>query len=131
MTTGQESVVAEEARTARAEELRGWGFVHVTGLPTWNLFGRPNYVIQAHQSELGCWSHNNGKVVVVTPDGEVWLGIWGGHSCPLSKFCPNGIGAFVPCSNGEQIPMLLLLTRVKDPYSNCQGDYSPIPCPRD
>jgi len=99
--------------------LQSLGFVRVDGL---NANGQvtDKYEIQADPERVGRWDYNNGTFVVVTTDGEVWIG-----RCPastsdhnrLTLSCPNGQGAFVPCSNGERIGMHDLLDRLADPDS--------------
>ena len=128
MSTGH--VEVDQARKARSEELRAMGFVHVTGMMTYDAGGtREGYRIEADKSGLGRWDYNNGKTVVVTVDGEVWLRAGGDYGIglpnPYAKFCPRGSGAFVPCSNGEQVAMHQLLQRVADPYSDCHGHADP------
>ena len=89
--------------------------------------GETKYVIQAERRWLGHSDYNNGVGVIVTHDGEVWIGTsmmaCGGVRC---KYGPRQ-GAFVPCSNGESIPMHLLMERVANPYSDCDGKHSPAP----
>ena len=63
-------------------------------------------------------------MVVITQDGEIWIRHHSNNKAIetsefeilLSDLCPNGTGAFVPCSNGEGIPSYLILYRVSDPY---------------
>jgi hypothetical protein len=113
-------------KIARAKELVAAGFVHVTGLPTYN-FGRPQYVIQATMDQLARFDYNNGKGVIVTVDGEVWLAVGSQLSTDVTNKYAGRSGAIVPCSNGEEVPMHLLLERVANPYSDCNGSHSPIP----
>lgn len=62
--------------------------------------------------------------VAVTLDGEVWIRHASENhatNCEefaqlLERLCPNGEGAFVPCSNGEAVPSHMILTRISDPY---------------
>lgn len=93
--------------------------------------GEERYTIQAYRRSLGHCDYNNGKFVVVTPDGEVWLGTGAAAKTDVHEKYVSGRGAHVPCSNGESIEMHLLLERVADPYSDCHGSHSPIPQIRD
>lgn len=115
----------------RAKELQAARFVHVTGLPNSNYEpnGDGHVTIQAHRAHLGHHDYNNGKTVVITEDGEIWLRA--GSGSVDSRWCPNGVGAYVPCSNGEEVPTHLLLERVLDPYSDCDGLYPFVPFIRD
>ncbi|MDD4082102.1 MAG: hypothetical protein PHD05_01815 [Sphaerochaetaceae bacterium] len=123
-------------RLSRAEELRKAGFVHVTGLPVTHPgdTGQPGdeeHLIQASCRNLGRADANNGKVVIITTEGEVWLAI----NCQATRDTATRFakdeGAFVPCSNGESIQMYLLLERIVDPYSDCGGQYTAIPDPKE
>ena len=124
MTSEQQEI--REAKLARARNLQTAGFVHVTGLKAWRI-GGDSYEIQACKKDLGHWDCNNGKMVLVLTDGEVWLGA--GilpQSLHMDLYCPNGSkGTFVPCSNGEEIDTHSLLRRVVNPYDDSHG--SPIP----
>lgn len=104
--------------------LMRYGYVHVTGLPTHRGLETEPGKIEADSYRLGRHDYNNGVAVAVTMDGEVWIR----HSSEnratnceefaqlLERLCPNGEGAFVPCSNGEAIPSYMVLMRVSDPY---------------
>lgn len=101
------------------------GFVHVTGLPVKCI---APYIIQAHEWSLGKWGKLNGVIAIVTEEGEVWIGHGYGYDPRFTKMlCPNGSGAFVPCCDGDRIDMNLLLERMRNPYSDCGGRYSPHP----
>lgn len=118
------------ANFARAEALASVG--HGKRPEGFIALGEVRYFIQAHQRSLGRHDYNNGMSVIVTPDGEVWLRAGGDYygamgENPYFKFCPNGGGAFVPCSNGEQVRMHHLLRRVANPYDDIHGEYPPEP----
>jgi hypothetical protein len=106
------------------EELRECGFVHVTGLDTYENVGSVlEYgVVRAADEHLGRHDSNNGKIVIVTEDGQVWLASYGPDyqrkQMLARNLCPKGSGAFVPCSNGETIHISALLPRVSDPYNS-------------
>ena len=109
------------------------GFVHATGLPTY-INGKFHSIISARPQHLGKYDSNNGLTVVVTPNGEVWLQGPGGDEVEillkdrgLKDLAPKGRGAFVPCSNGEQIPGNLVLWRTANPESDCSGAYPAFP----
>jgi hypothetical protein len=127
--TAERKVVVDGATLARAKHLQSLGFVHVTGLRAWGP--SPNaepYKIQACRDQLGCWNYNNGKLVLITKDGEVWLGA-GMDPCDLAllDIVPNGKKGFVPCSNGEQLATHAILRRVTNPYDDFRGENSPVP----
>ncbi|MFA6295495.1 MAG: hypothetical protein WC666_03675 [Candidatus Paceibacterota bacterium] len=115
-------------QTLTGIELVKYGYVHVTGLPTnrgHDEDGESKNVIKSHPQSLGRYDHNNGVAVVNTMDGEVWIRFSSGneevldnseYANLLGQLCPNGNGAFVPCSNGEAIPSYMVLTRVANPY---------------
>lgn len=76
--------------------------------------------IEVRRGDAGAWDRNNGKFVINTLDGEVWLG---DDHCPetaraqwaiAQELCLAG-GAFVPCSNGEFIYTNELLHRLANP----------------
>ena len=103
--------------------LRDAGFVHVTGLATYNHSTDDFYIIgeKLTEEELGRCDSNNGLTVLVTEGGEVWLkagppASW--DSQVIVELAPNGRGAFVPLSNGEQVSPYDLLHRINDPSYN-------------
>ena len=109
--------------------LKECGFIHVTGLRTsgrkLTFTQEEGYIIgqKLKPEEYGRWNYNNGKAVIVTLGGEVWLGTGVAlkrmkqTTCPtLSQICPHGEGGFVPCSNGETISLADLLARLTDSY---------------
>ena len=99
--------------------LRELGFVRVDGLMAHSqVTGK--YEITPETERVGRWDYNNGTFVVVTMDGEVWIGrrpVSASDYESLTLSCPNGQGAFVPCSNGEKVGMHDLLDRLADPDS--------------
>lgn len=117
------TMFVDAEKSSRADKLRMAGFVHVTGLP---YVGRPT-IVQAHKNELGHHDTSNHKAVIVTEDGEVWLGDESALKSTIQWKCAIYQGASVPCSHGEIIDMGLLLDRIADPYSDCGGLYSPVP----
>lgn len=101
------------------------GFVHVTGLQYFD--GKTQESLgfigeQTLDNELGCWGRNNGKQVIVTMGGEIWLrseiSIHLIEEGLFARFCPNHEGAFVPLSNGEYVSLHNLLSRVANPSYN-------------
>lgn len=100
------------------ELLKKSGFVHVTGLRVQHPSGK-FYIVGSllSKGDLGHWDRNNGKTVIVTEGGEVWLQPV--HQ-PISDnvleyFAPHGQGAFVPCSSGEQPDFTEVMWRLFDP----------------
>ncbi len=101
------------------------GFVHVTGLRYWHPDGasHEDHFIgkNLRSEELGKYDHNNSMNVIVTTGGEVWIKA---GACPEDRsevivtMAPNGCGAFVPLSNGEQISHYDLLMRTNNPNYN-------------
>jgi len=110
-------------------KLAALGFVRVDGLKTFRPGkvprGREIVTIEPSPEYLGHWDRNNGLLVIHTTGGEVWLAI--NVSDPIgeersiktdqlrNELCPNGRGAFVPCSNGEQLSWRELLRRMSNP----------------
>jgi hypothetical protein len=96
------------------------GFVHVTGLPTLNFCGGLGYTIESPSltRNWGRYDYQNFVQVVVTTEGEVWIR-WIRDDFlsddVVSTIAPNGRGAMVPCSNGQQINSEHLAARMKDP----------------
>lgn len=96
-------------------------FVNVTGLPAQYAGNEPE-PIQARSCDLGRHDTNNGKMVIYTLDGQVWLK--DGYDIDqalLHQLCPNGRGAFVPLSNSEEVSVGYILRRVADPYCDFGG----------
>lgn len=114
--------------TEDREALRSNGFVHVLGLRAHHSVDRhrtrDDYVIGAKLSadEVGKWDTNNGKIVLITTGGEVWLRATIGSLDIIlglcKRLCPKGKGAFVPLSSGEEVSNHNLLKRVVNPYDN-------------
>lgn len=114
----------------RTSDLRKHGFVHVTGLMMYDGHGNSTRRIQPVRRQLGKHDDNNGKMVLITEDGEVWLRTSAGpYSLELSEvvelYAPNGRGACVYCSNGENLTTGDILDRVEDPFCNYHGN--PVP----
>lgn len=118
-----------ELKTTEGEQwlLRECGFIHVTGLRTHNHAhpGDKGYRIGENVPlrQAGRWDSNNGKMVIITIHGEVWLAVadrggpvrGGTLKTLVSQLAPNGQGAYVPCSNGEEIGTHALLARAANP----------------
>jgi hypothetical protein len=129
--TARQTISTEKME--RAKRMRDLGFIHVTGLPTWNPNGTMGYFIQPRHGEMNCTGHNNGVTVVIMPDGEVWIGFISDPIVICRMVTWLNIGqtdAFVPCSNGEQVSQNLILARNANPYTDCHGQYSPVPRPK-
>jgi hypothetical protein len=95
------------------------GMVRVDGLTANHPDGHTSQ-IEVRRGEAGAWARNNGKFVINTLDGEVWLG---DDHCPETarqqwklsqELCLAG-GAWVPCSNGDYIFTNHLLRRLANP----------------
>lgn len=114
--TGSKTSDQERAILAKA------GFVHVTGLRCYRGQDEEYFIgANVRPEELGHWEHNNSMNVIVTTGGEVWImaGTYPDQGSEvISDLAPNGRGAFVPLSNGEQISHHDLLRRVRDPNYN-------------
>lgn len=105
-------------------KLASLGFVRVDGLIC-NDPIRPNdrrQKLMAVDGQLGRYDSNNGRVVVVSEGGEVWLAFHPGTSDFWDRFqpvtgelCPKGQGAFVPCSNGESLSWHDTMERLANP----------------
>lgn len=118
------TVVTKCTTDEERSKLRQAGYVHVTGLTT-HFFGREKYIIgeKTKSDEFGKWDRYNEFEVLVTLGGEIWLGalvidedsMTGRRRKVLRRdLCPNGRGAFVPCTNGFQLYTLDLLQRMCD-----------------
>lgn len=118
--------------------LRMNGFVHVTGLKVTTRSGDDEYVIGEHPHfKCGHWDRNNGKLAVVTKEGEVWIRSTVSperegklETAPLQGLiqmaAPNGQGAFVPLSNGEEVDFHLFLARIADPDYGIEYEQEPV-----
>lgn len=101
--------------------LQQHGFVHITGLRTYNIQTREvEYVVgeDTLTCRPGTWGENNNKVAIITTGGEVW--IRAGQMTDTiqtlrNRLCPNGGEAFVPLSNVETASAEDILRRVADP----------------
>ncbi len=107
------------------EKLAIAGMVRVDGLIA-RLPNGGEQVITARVGDFGRWDTNNGKLVFVTIDGEIWLGKTNVLTDRVQimdelvdKLCNvNGRargGAFVPCSNGEALRDNDILARLGNP----------------
>lgn len=101
------------------------GFLHVTGLVEEHPLHQTGdrYIGENLPARfLGHWDQNNGKIVLVTLGGEVWLRSCGGEPVDASflrTLAPNGRGGvYVPCSNGESLEFNVILHRLADPDWN-------------
>jgi hypothetical protein len=106
----------------------------VTGLQTTDCYDDEIGVIKAHEEHFGRWDSNNGKIVINTEDGQVWLAAYSPdykrQQVLAHSLCPKGTGAFVPCSNGETIHVSPVLRRIADPYEGSQMTTSRLFCSR-
>lgn len=110
------------------------GFIHVTGLvaighayrnvvTTGSPFAKKYRIGENMGPEWrGRWEHNNRRLAIVTPGGEVWLAyaetdheIEARQVRACERLAPNGEGVFVPCSNWEHIRFDELLHRAANP----------------
>ena len=101
--------------------LRLIGFVHITGLPTTN-----GVLITSQVAQRGRWDECEGKVVVVTKDGEVWIGatsddaqIQKAEAECLRQVCPNGRGIDFPDWEGINTGYII--------QRSIHSDYNPDP----
>ncbi len=105
--------------------LRQFGYIHVTGLPARR--SEMQYTIRPSANDLGKWNWNNGMVVAVTESGEVWLRTMSemgvSEKEAILDLCPRGVGATVPCSNGEAVPSHMLMSRNVNPEWDGRGKY--------
>ncbi|MDO8571422.1 MAG: hypothetical protein Q7R79_01985 [bacterium] len=106
------------------ELLQSAGFVRITGLQIHSLNGESSRIEKETDiTRLGKYDQNNGKVVIVTEHGDIWIGAFQGldrdqdrqMSVTIREFAPNGKGAFVPLSNGEICSTHDLLIRAGNP----------------
>lgn len=119
--------VASKSMTTpeQREMLAKAGFVHVTGLwavgPRGGKFRIGDY---RHPKILGKYGIANGKIVIVTPGGEVWLAVAGregqqpdeAQADCMQVFCgEGGSGAWVPGAQGETIDPDQFAKRRLDP----------------
>ena len=106
-------------------QLAALGFVRVDGLravvPWSPKEASKEDIITADARALGCYDGNNGRVVITTLGCEVWLAsspggeFWTKIKPIAAELCPNGQGAFVPCSNGEEICFEKIMARLSNP----------------
>ncbi|MCX6766561.1 MAG: hypothetical protein NT170_02160 [Candidatus Moranbacteria bacterium] len=92
------------------------GFIRVDGLtPRGDDWRKTDGVINSEAEQLGRYDSNNGRLVIVTEGGEVWLSL-ANYNLRLPpdleqlrtkaldelyrEFCPRGKGVRVPCSEG-------------------------------
>lgn len=127
VTTFAMSHVVKPTSQDERKLLQAAGFVHVTGLVATSFMNSSDTKPighDLHPRDLGRFGSNNSTDVVITTGGEVWLASHTDGSISLkselintvlTELCPNGIGAWVPCSNGEQLNYRDLLKRVADP----------------
>jgi hypothetical protein len=108
-----------ESQLARAEDLRSYGFVHITGI---NLRDSAFHfrAVQSEIEQLGHWSERRGEIIIVTPDGEVWLGFAVNMDTGARlKFCPEGEGEFDFHTEGEGFLFTDYFARKENPYVEC------------
>ena len=117
--------MSKSANTELAKELSSVGFVHVTGLPTTG-YGP----IQAYRESLGKFTDRTTSVLV-TNDGEVWIGHNG--SSQIAMCAKHAIRAD-DCSLLKLLAVTMsvadmgyILMRMANPYENCYNVYSPVP----
>lgn len=101
-----------KTKEGRREWLRTNGFVRVDGLISTGHNG--GYRISAATVFGGKYDSNNGVSVVYT-NNECWIRRGWCDGIRERDLCPNGHGAFVPCSNGEQISFWDMMSRIADP----------------
>lgn len=112
------------------DRLKKAGFVHITGLPAYRGDKVEIESIQCPQGAEGKHGGNNGKTVLYTQDGQVWLGTYDAAASDpdlIHELCPTGAGVYVPCSNGESPLFSHVLQRMVDPYSSIHGNYPARP----
>jgi hypothetical protein len=68
----------ERSSEAERELLIGAGFIHVTGLPMYNINSQERSLVgddnpDSVQFPRSSWGYNGGKTVIVTSGGEVWI----------------------------------------------------------
>ena len=110
--------------------LKKAGFIHLTGIGyRFNMKDDIERIgAKLNERQLGKYGENNGKCVVITTGGEVWLKSGRLPGKIAERFCPNGGGAFVPLSNCEYINYNDLLDRIAD--SHCGIIVDPKRSPR-
>ncbi|OHA62932.1 MAG: hypothetical protein A2556_00670 [Candidatus Vogelbacteria bacterium RIFOXYD2_FULL_44_9] len=125
--TIRRNLMYEELDPKIVDLLTKGGFVNVTGLLPFGGTSSGGEIQVTDPNDFGRFGSNKGKSVIVTPQGEVWLGTHLPESDILAKLCPRGEGARVPCSNGQYLTTFHLLHRLRDPYCSFGGSYSPKP----
>jgi hypothetical protein len=119
----KETAMPTEEALARAQVLQNAGFLNVTDLPV----RAPDYttrLIVVAPEWLGHWTVQRGQLILVTPDGEIWIGYaevaakMGLHL----RFCPNGEADFDIHTEDEGIFIHHIALRRKDPYAYCNPE---------
>lgn len=113
----------ERTSETQRVQLAVLGFARVDGLKATDpIQPSSEYEIKAVVDQLGRWDANNGRLVVVTEGGEVWLAFhpgtenfWQKLKAVTDELCPRGQGAFVPCSNGEALSWYDTMQRLSNP----------------
>jgi len=124
-----------QEQLTRAETLQfELGLFHITGLPI-RHYDADDEFVQPAKSSLGCRFYFSPGlkdftlVMLVTLDGEVWLGE---DSESLEKqqkmreLAPKLISG-IPSSCIACIPDDLIIARIRNPYENFGGQYPPVP----
>ena len=132
MYTMVESVVQFRGTPTTEDEremLRGFGFIHMTGLKAIVLYpvgdSPDHYFIGKNlkASECSKCESNNGVTVINTNGGEVWIRLSTGTDSDFDdirkavqalRIDEDG-SAFVPISNGEDVNWREVMHRVADP----------------
>ncbi len=106
-------------------QLAALGFVRVDGLRAvepWKAEeASEEDIVTANAKALGCYDGNNSRVVITTLGCEIWLAyhpggeFWAKIKSITAELCPNGQGAFVPCSNGEELSFDSVMARLSNP----------------
>ncbi len=107
-----DSAMNLKTKEGRREWLRSNGFVRVDGLVKNGHNGGLRIAVMRWWN--GKYDSNNGVSVVYTDD-ECWIRRGFVDEIRDPDLCPNGHGAFVPCSNGEQISFWDMMSRIADP----------------
>jgi len=95
------------------DQLKEKGYVHITEL---GFLDRGYF--QAHPYELGHYGHSEKVQVIVTEDGQIWVGVEILPTDLLEILCPNGlyVGGPLIAADIWTWDMAGLLKRLQDPY---------------